>query len=222
MPPIKPRKFRNKYRVDTTRKTNWDYRRPGAYFITICTKNRVHCFGKIVKKHPLFDAEMQLSELGKLAEKFWIEIPLHFPFVDLGNFVIMPDHLHGMLIIKNISDTLSIRIPSNKETFPSNSNVLDINIVNNEGPFQKINACPRKAFMSSISPKYGSISSIIRSYKSAVSKYAHKIDAEFSWQSNYHDYVVLTKKAFDNMQEYTRNNPQNWKKKSVRQIPRSG
>ncbi|MHA8061006.1 hypothetical protein PQG22_06995 [Aquirufa beregesia] len=162
---------------------------------------------------------MQLSELGKLAEKFWNEIPLHFPFVDLGNFVIMPDHMHGMLIIKNILDTLSIRISSNEDKFSPNSNVLDGNIVNKEEPFQKVNVCPSKAFMSSISPKYGSISSIIRSYKSAVSKYAHMIDAAFSWHSNYHDYVVLHKKAFDNMQKYTRNNPKNWGKKRIRHIP---
>lgn len=101
MPPIKPRKFRNKYWVDTTRKRDWDYRRPAAYYITIVTKNRIPFFGSIIKSQDASDSKMQLSELGKLAEKFWREIPSHFPFVELGNFVIMPDHLHGMLIIKN-------------------------------------------------------------------------------------------------------------------------
>jgi putative transposase len=49
---------------------------------------------------------MQLSEIGKLADQFWLEIPNHFPFVELGNFVVMPNHVHGILIIDNISNSL--------------------------------------------------------------------------------------------------------------------
>ena len=92
-------KFKNKYRISSTRLQNWDYASNGAYFITICTKNREHYFGEIKNK------EMQLTETGKLAETYWMEIPEHFPFVTLGNFVIMPNHMHGILIIdKSASD----------------------------------------------------------------------------------------------------------------------
>ena len=86
-------KFKNKYRIPSARLQTWDYANNGSYFITICTQNRNHFFGKIINQ------EMQLSEIGKLAEKYWLEIPEHFPFVELGNFVVMPNHFHGILII---------------------------------------------------------------------------------------------------------------------------
>ena len=90
-------KFKNKYRISSARLQSWDYSNNGAYFITICTQNRNHFFGKIQNQ------EMHLSEIGKLAEKYWLEIPEHFPFVELGNFVVMPNHFHGILIINKIN-----------------------------------------------------------------------------------------------------------------------
>ncbi|AEL25618.1 transposase [Cyclobacterium marinum] len=88
-------KYQNKYRVGSIRLPGYDYRKNGAYFITICTKNREHFFGKIV------DAPtMQLNELGQITHKYWMEIPNHFPFVELENFVVMPNHTHGILVIK--------------------------------------------------------------------------------------------------------------------------
>lgn len=206
---MKPRKFRNKYRVDSTRKPNWDYRRPGAYYITLVTKNRIHFFGSIVKRIPNSDYEMHLSELGKLAEKFWQEIPLHFPFVELGNFVIMPDHMHGMLIIKNNLEIKSNITVSKEEETSFNSNVFEPNFES----IQRTNTCSIREKMASISPKYGSISTVVRSYKSVVSKFAHMVNPDFYWHSNYHDYVVLSRNAYDNMQRYTLNNPKNWGKK---------
>ncbi|RXK47528.1 transposase [Aquirufa rosea] len=210
---MKPRKFRNKYRVDSTRKPNWDYRRPGAYYITLVTKNRVRFFGSIVKRKPNSENEMRLSELGKLAEKFWQEIPLHFPFVELGNFVIMPDHMHGMLIIKSIPEiNLNTISPRELETSPDllvNDRKFEVNNDSN----LRANANTIREKMASISPKYGSISTVVRSFKSAVSKFAHRINPDFKWHTNYHDYVVLTKNVYQNMQRYTLNNPKNWGKK---------
>lgn len=88
-------KFQNKYRSESARLKNWDYGSNGAYFITICTKNREHFFGEI----DMVSHTMQLNQIGKLAEQFWLEIPVHFPFVELGEFVVMPNHTHGVLMI---------------------------------------------------------------------------------------------------------------------------
>ena len=96
-------KFQNKYRIPSARLQMWDYSNNGAYFITICTQNRHHFFGQIQNQ------KMQLSEIGKLAEKFWCEIPNHFPIVQLGNFVVMPNHVHGILIIDNSQISLDTR-----------------------------------------------------------------------------------------------------------------
>jgi len=87
--------FKNKYRIESFRLKNWDYRNAGAYFITICTKNRAHYFGEIA------DREMQLSEIGKIVENEWIKTPEIRPDMNLkqGEFVVMPNHFHAILII---------------------------------------------------------------------------------------------------------------------------
>ena len=89
-----PAKFRNKFRIESARKMDWDYGSNAAYFITICTKDRRCYFGEV--KHN----EMHLSEIGKIADQYWREIPQHFPFVRLENHVVMPNHIHGIVIIE--------------------------------------------------------------------------------------------------------------------------
>jgi len=137
-------KFGNKYRIPPARKPNWDYGRNATYFITICTQNREHFFGKIIsgiddgcanrtdvavqtlhatspsapivqtlpyrrcmqRLHPhqsyrrcRTDVACNVSTIGQIANDRWYEIPAHFPFVTLGAFVVMPNHIHGILII---------------------------------------------------------------------------------------------------------------------------
>ena len=86
-------KYRNKYRIESARKPGWDYRNAGAYFITICTHNRVHHFGECK------NGKMKLSTIGAIVQGFWFEIPKHAENVRLGEFVVMPNHLHGVLIL---------------------------------------------------------------------------------------------------------------------------
>lgn len=91
-------KFQNKYRISSARLQNWDYGWNAPYFVTICTQNREHYFGEIV------DGIMYFSEMGKIAQQFWHEIPDHFPFVILDAFVVMPNHIHGIIIINKTGD----------------------------------------------------------------------------------------------------------------------
>ena len=72
---------------------DFDYSQPGAYFVTIVTKDRKTLFGQIV------DGEMALNDIGRMVEEVWIAIPSHFPNVELGEFVIMPNHIHGIISI---------------------------------------------------------------------------------------------------------------------------
>jgi REP element-mobilizing transposase RayT len=83
------------------RLANWDYRSSAAYFITICTQDRTHYFGKIT------DGKMNLSQLGILADVFWHEIKNHAKDIELGEFVVMPDHIHGILILKDSSSPVA-------------------------------------------------------------------------------------------------------------------
>ncbi|PLX18425.1 MAG: transposase, partial [Salinivirgaceae bacterium] len=101
-------KYKNKYRIPSARLQTWDYGSNAAYFVTICTQNRTNYFGEIINQ------KMQLSELGQLANQFWIEIPNHFSFVNLGEFIIMPNHLHGIIIIDKNNDNGSIETSQNE------------------------------------------------------------------------------------------------------------
>ncbi len=85
--------YKNKYRIASARRDGYDYSKNGFYFITICTIDRIFFFGDIV------DAEMKLSPIGDCAQNCWVEIPSHFPFVKLYEFVVMPNHIHGILQI---------------------------------------------------------------------------------------------------------------------------
>jgi putative transposase len=89
-----PDRFHDKYRIPSSRLQNWNYGWNGIYFITICTKDRECYFGDVV----------QLSEIGKIAGQYWSEIPSHFPFAELDEFVIMPNHIHGIIIINKKDD----------------------------------------------------------------------------------------------------------------------
>jgi len=85
--------FRNKYRVESARHPHHDYASPGYYFVTICTKNRVHWFGEIMK------GVMVLNELGKIAVREWLRTGELRANVRLDEFVMMPNHFHGIVEI---------------------------------------------------------------------------------------------------------------------------
>ena len=192
-------KYLNKYRIKSARLPNYDYASNGMYFITICTHNRKFHFGDIV------DNEMQLTEIGKLAQKFWAEIPTHFPFVHLGEFIIMPNHTHGILIIDKPIEKTNNELPVTEtlqcKVSTEQCKVSTENIDINEN---------KKEFMAHISPKPGSISTIIRSYKSAVTKHSRKINPDFAWQTRFHDHIIRDQRAFINISNYIINNPSKW------------
>lgn len=91
-------KFQEKYRISSARLQNWDYGWNAIYFITLCTAGHEHKFGKIV------EGVMHMSDIGLIAEKIWCDIPQHFKFIDLDAFVVMPNHLHCILIINKNDD----------------------------------------------------------------------------------------------------------------------
>jgi len=92
-----PDKYQNKYRIPSARLQTGDYGSNAAYFITICTVKREHYFGQIT------NGKMNLSQQRKIANQFWLEIPNHFSFVLLDEFIIMPNHVHGIMVL--VEDT---------------------------------------------------------------------------------------------------------------------
>ncbi|MEN8119517.1 MAG: transposase [Bacteroidota bacterium] len=182
--------YQNKYRIASARWQNWDYRWNAAYFITGNTKNRVHYFGEIVNK------KMQLSNIGVIADIFWHEIKNHAKHVELGAFVVMPNHLHGILILND---------PNN---FNKNkNNDLDVETRHTLSLESERRTIGQKRFQNQ---GKNSVSSIIGSYKSAISKHAHRLGFEFDWQGRFHDHVIRDKEEYQRIHNYIINNPEKW------------
>jgi len=185
-------KFKNTYRISSARATWWDYNADAAYFATICTKDHISYFGDVI------DGVMALSEIGNITQQCWEQIPIHFPFVILDEFVVMPNHVHGIIIIHPPPvETLQCNASTGGGYNASTTHINNIN--------QK---------MSAISPKSGSLSTIIRSYKSACSKHIRIQfpDFNFAWQSRYHDRVIRNEREYHGIVNYIMNNPKNWVK----------
>ena len=133
-------RYKEKYRMPSARLQGYDYGQNGACFITICTKNRIHFFGEIISSsgfetqdigsgfEPQDIASLQPTPIGIIANEYWQKIPEHFPFVILDEFVVMPDHVHGILIIsKETHDDASLQGTGYVNTFgPQSGNISSV------------------------------------------------------------------------------------------------
>lgn len=174
-------KYKNKYRIESTRLRIWDYGWDGAYFVTVCTHNRINFFGKIS------DDKMQFSEIGQIIEKYWNEIPNHFPFANLEAFVVMPNHIHGIVMIdKNKNNNLFVETPN-----------LGVS-VNTAG---KNNIW-----------KSGTLGVIINQYKRICTINSRKINPKFGWQSRFYEHIIRNETEYNRIVQYIINNPLEWKK----------
>jgi putative transposase len=86
-----------KHHRHSIRLPEYDYTQPGAYFVTICVKNRDCLFGEIV------NGEMRLNEYGEIVTEKWRWLAQQYPYVKLDEFIVMPNHFHGILWIRDIS-----------------------------------------------------------------------------------------------------------------------
>jgi len=156
----------------------WDYARDSAYFVTICTNQRRRYFGNIIQ------GKMIPSQVGTMATTCWHEIKNHATNVRLGEFVLMPDHVHGILVLEG-----------NREFLENQS-------------FNPISWQLHPRFRN---PGKNNVSSIIGSYKSAVTKQAHRMGHQsFAWQSKFHDHIIRSMDEYERITTYIRNNPMNW------------
>ncbi len=168
-------KFKGKYRITSTRLQNWNYGWNASYFVTICTGDRECYFGDIA------NGKLKLSEIGMIADKIWSEIPKQFPFINLDTYVIMPDHVHGILIIDNNQNRDAInRVSTGGKTGIKNPMLHD------------------------------NLSRVIRWYKGRVTFEIRKINKDFHWQSRFHDHVIRDDRSLNNIRRYITENPDKW------------
>lgn len=169
----------NTFQWKSIRLGGYDYRNEGVYFITICTEKREHYFGECS------NGNMQLNAVGSIAHCCWNEIPDHFPNTAVDEFVVMPNHLHGILIIRE-------------------------KIVTNY-PVVRINENPKNEYYQNLSAPAKSVSTIIRAFKSAVTSKSKIIDPKFKWQSRFYDAIIRSQSEYWRVISYINQNPVNWK-----------
>jgi len=170
--------YKHKYRISSCRLQSWNYGNPGMYFVTICTKNREYYFGEIVA------GEMELSELGEIAKKEWMKTLELRPDMnlELGEFVVMPNHIHGIIIIGDRRDAMH-----------------GVSTITNT-----------KEQQNHFSPQSKNLASIIRGYKSSVTTYARKNNLTFDWQPRFHDHIIRSMDNYNRISSYINNNPAKW------------
>jgi putative transposase len=174
--------YKNQYRVESIRLPNRDYAANGWYFVTICTQQKIHYFGNII------NTEMQRSPIGEIAQKFWAEIPHHFSFAYIDRYIIMPNHLHGIIIID--------RPPNQQPTVETQNFASPEDRGNKFAPL-----------------KPGSLQAIIHAYKASVTRWCRKNQQEhFAWQPRFYEHIIRNDGFLDKIREYIVNNPSKWEK----------
>lgn len=186
--------YRNKYRIESARRPNYDYTSPGKYFITICTKNQIPYFGKIL------NGRMILSKTGIIVNDFWLAIPFHFSHITLDEFIIMPDHLHGIIIINSVqAPKLGASIESNSDAGSSGTPRLGV-------PTESSSRKGNKYW------KPNSIGSIINQFKRICTITAKTNGFDLIWHPRFHDRIIRSYQELERIRKYIRNNPLNWHK----------
>lgn len=156
----------------------YDYSQEGAYYVTICTQDRLCLFGEVV------DGEMVLNEYGKIAEEEWLNTEKIRKNIKLGAFVIMPNHLHGIIVITGRGELHSPFLPQGECNSPL------------RGPSNNIGAIVR-----------GYKSSVTKQLKEIGGN--DTPDGKI-WQRNYYEHIVRNGNDYDRITQYILNNPMNW------------
>jgi REP element-mobilizing transposase RayT len=166
--------YKNKYRVESTRFDVWDYSNNGYYFVTICTKEKTCYFGTCS------DEDIQLNKFGEKTKEIWADIPNQFEDTELDEFVIMPNHVHGIIFI---SRDLINQISTKKPNIKNNPMLTELSL--------------------------GKIIRWFKAKTSyeICHKLNHR---NFSWQSRFYEHIIRNYKELRSIREYIYNNPYKW------------
>jgi putative transposase len=177
---------------------SYDYTQPGVYFVTILAWHRQPIFGQIQAEKIL------LSPAGEIVWQAWQDLPRHFKHITLGNAVVMPNHLHGILFINGRGEAFAAGVEGEVEVIPANASPSHSPKATTAGP------SPSHSLKATTA---GSLAAIIQNFKSITSrKIARELGHPGSliWQRNYYERVVRNEDELRHLSEYILNNPSRW------------
>jgi REP element-mobilizing transposase RayT len=200
-----------------TRLTGFDYSVSRYYFVTICVQDHSHSFGTIENK------SMRLSQNGIVAMEQWLWLGIQYPYIDLISFVIMPDHVHGIIYIDAdfYNDNVGNGRDRSLHKFDRSLHKFDRSLHKFDRSLHKFDCSLHihNRSQQSIQPntmvksihKIKPLPELIGAYKTTVSKRIHMSgDVEFKWQKSYHDHIIRNIKSLNNIKHYIETNPKNW------------
>ena len=169
---------RGSKRRRSLRLRGYDYSQPGAYFVTICTRNRLPIFGRIDQ------GRMLLNNCGKIATRKWEQLDKRFPEIEIDEFIVMPDHMHGIIVIPDPTGVWAIH----------------------ELPRQREKNSP-------IARRRMTLPMVIGFYKMNTAKainIANNTRGTHVWQRNYYEHIIRNEDSLNRIRHYIQENPINW------------
>jgi REP element-mobilizing transposase RayT len=175
----------------------YDYTQAGAYFITICTHERIRLFGDIM------NGQMRLNDRGAMVQQEWINLPHRFPNIDLDAFIVMPNHIHGIIVITDVDPVVGAGLVP---ALPSAPNGDGVTISGASGATR---ATTR------VAPTVGGIVGAFKSittvrYTHGVQHYGWLPFRGRLWQRNYYEHIIRSEESLNRIREYITNNPMQW------------
>ncbi|QOJ28658.1 MAG: transposase [Ignavibacteriales bacterium] len=180
-------KFLNLYRITSARANWWNYGN-GIYFITTNTYNRERFFSEII------NGEVKLLACGEVLKETWERLPGFFSYISIDDFVIMPDHFHGIIMINQT---------------PGEEVIIDNQVFEPNPGYSSEK-------MSEIALKAGPLARVVGTFKSMVTRKARKINKQFKWQERFYDRIIRDENGLFAAREYIRMNPLKWEIDSPR------
>lgn len=187
--------FKDKYRIESARLREFDYSSSAWYYVTICTAKMYPWFGKVRNE------KIELSLTGKIVLEEWIKTKEIRTTVDLDEFAIMPNHLHGIIIINDSVETSRRDVSKTINVETTGSVVSD-----NDNAYNKKNETTHRIVSTTLKPN--SLGSIIGQFKSVATKRIRKEhNKNFSWQPRFYDHIIRNEKSLLAIRKYIRLNP---------------
>jgi REP element-mobilizing transposase RayT len=189
-----------KHHRRSVRLKGYDYAQPGAYFVTICVRDRKCLLGKIIND------QVQKSEYGRVAESFWAQIPVRFPNVSIDVFVVMPNHIHAIVMIHGPTRRGAVTAPLGGVTPP----------LRQDGALGGVTPPLRQGGASGgvTAPlRRPTLGQVVAYYKYETTKQINQVRGTPGcpfWQRGFYDHVVRNERDLNAVREYVANNPLKW------------